>query len=684
MRVQVRGVVSRGIYSISGSSALIIFGCGSQPYFGFWNYIYSNASTVCLPLVETSAKKLMAAFEHATMPETDVEENRTLLRKADGMKHPLHILVTNQTPMPYAKPPLSCKVKKSASTPDAFFETPATVAVTPEDFDSLGSVHKQFCITEKNLDASSTEAASSKSSVESDTFRFGREPSPQQRGRALFSLEVVDDLDDDSEAEIEILNIGRGLRRAYSDLGCPLHHTLSLHINSAGPPVPKAHCGCQYEDSRRMIRSRRPSNHQVETFPSSCDHSAALHFHDCPIPVVVKLRDDEQQAYILGNDCSTYVTEQDGTQGPIRRRRRRRSDSSWLRLSRRLATTKHMVWLLSLVGLTWVCVIITANHRISQGDIEQNDHISVLFRRALHDQRGFALPPPTSTLRGLTQPGNKTHHRAVNLHTLAQVHDDEQTIVKSTSKVTKQQHPSGKPRHKEATTRMDRRSRSSYNHVNNADHRRRGSGHLPHHSHALHFIEDHQQHHQNHLKPINEYVKAKPGISGTSAVTGVIYPNDLIVRIEPVFTSIDRNLYSQGLGTADESGRPRIVTLDSFSSEIVQSTHMSVQQYPADFTDSTQLYSIYDSGDERISTMEMRAPFMKDECVPMQEWQTTFNPFCNGMHELDMAGIGDNRNEDDFKLFGMNGFWRNAWRYDSTSGHTDLSERDTVVLKTLR
>ena len=77
--------------------------------------------------------------------------------------------------------------------------------------------------------------------------------------------------------------------------------------------------------------------------------------------------------------------------------------------------------------------------------------------------------------------------------------------------------------------------------------------------------------------------------------------------------------------------------------------------------------------------MELRAPYVQGECVPMKEWQTTFNPLCNGMHELDLASMGDNRMEDDFKLFGMNGFWRNAWRYDSTGGHSSLTERDTVV-----
>jgi hypothetical protein len=112
--------------------------------------------------------------------------------------------------------------------------------------------------------------------------------------------------------------------------------------------------------------------------------------------------------------------------------------------------------------------------------------------------------------------------------------------------------------------------------------------------------------------------------------------------------------------------------------------HRLVQQYPADFSDNTQLYSVLDSSDERISSsMERREPLAKGECVPMQEWQTTFHPSCNGMHELDMGNMGED-NGDDYSLFGTKGFWRNAWRLDSLGGHRDLEERDTIVLKTLK
>jgi hypothetical protein len=132
------------------------------------------------------------------------------------------------------------------------------------------------------------------------------------------------------------------------------------------------------------------------------------------------------------------------------------------------------------------------------------------------------------------------------------------------------------------------------------------------------------------------------------------------------------------------SAARRIVRLDGLPSSDVLPPNRVVELYPAEFTDNTQLYSVLDSSDERVATIEMREPYVQGECVPMQKWQTTFNPSCNGMHELDMSGMGDQRSEDDFKLFGTNGFWRNAWRYDSTGGHSILTDRDTVVLKTLK
>jgi hypothetical protein len=179
-------------------------------------------------------------------------------------------------------------------------------------------------------------------------------------------------------------------------------------------------------------------------------------------------------------------------------------------------------------------------------------------------------------------------------------------------------------------------------------------------------------------------VKANPGIIGISDIPRVALPTDLGLGSEAAFGSIDQDIYSEGIGTSVGTGSRRVVALNGATIENMKPNHRLIEQYPSDFTDNTQLYSILDSGDERIATMEMREPYEKGECVPMQEWQTTFNPSCNGMHELDMTGMGDNRNEDDFKLFGMNGFWRNAWRYDSTGGHSSLTDRDTVVVKTLK
>jgi hypothetical protein len=67
----------------------------------------------------------------------------------------------------------------------------------------------------------------------------------------------------------------------------------------------------------------------------------------------------------------------------------------------------------------------------------------------------------------------------------------------------------------------------------------------------------------------------------------------------------------------------------------------------------------------------------------MQDWQTTFHPSCNVVHELGLADIGD-ENGDDALLFGTNGYWRNAWKVDLLGGRNHLKDRDTIVLKTLK
>jgi hypothetical protein len=109
-----------------------------------------------------------------------------------------------------------------------------------------------------------------------------------------------------------------------------------------------------------------------------------------------------------------------------------------------------------------------------------------------------------------------------------------------------------------------------------------------------------------------------------------------------------------------------------------------LQLYPPDFTDPTQLYGVLDSGDERVKMMERRPPLVQGECVPMQEWQTTFHPSCNQLHEsIDLARVGatPQHSGSELDLFGTKGYWRNAWKVDTFGPR---QKTDTVVLKTLK
>jgi len=195
-----------------------------------------------------------------------------------------------------------------------------------------------------------------------------------------------------------------------------------------------------------------------------------------------------------------------------------------------------------------------------------------------------------------------------------------------------------------------------------------------------------QHKHSKNEVPPREFVRLKPAPVGIAQVPAVALPPplDLGSQLELLESSVDLLYSNVGREASLGSANARVVVLDG-STDWQPPQHREIELYPADFTDNTQLYSVLDSDDPKVgSTMEMREPYETDECKPMQEWQTTFNPSCNEMHELDMAGMGDRRLEDDIKLFGMNGFWRNAWRYDSIGGHGAADERDTVVLKTLR
>ncbi len=97
--------------------------------------------------------------------------------------------------------------------------------------------------------------------------------------------------------------------------------------------------------------------------------------------------------------------------------------------------------------------------------------------------------------------------------------------------------------------------------------------------------------------------------------------------------------------------------------------------YPTVFSDNTQLYGIRDSDDPALVNMEPLVDDESSECVPMADWQSTYYPLCNGMHELDIVNL------ESAKLVGKKGYWRNAWRIDLMGG--DFSEEmETLILKT--
>jgi hypothetical protein len=168
----------------------------------------------------------------------------------------------------------------------------------------------------------------------------------------------------------------------------------------------------------------------------------------------------------------------------------------------------------------------------------------------------------------------------------------------------------------------------------------------------------------------------------TRLIPAVVFPRKKLDS-KPRFESQDRRLYRKPTHERKADGAAkRVVFLDDSISH-GPPPRRKVSLYPADFTDNTQLYSTLDSDDERVKSMELREPYEQGDCVPMQDWQTTFHPSCNVVHEIGLADIGD-ANGDDAFLFGTKGYWRNAWKVDLLGGRNHLKERDTIVLKTLK
>jgi hypothetical protein len=150
-------------------------------------------------------------------------------------------------------------------------------------------------------------------------------------------------------------------------------------------------------------------------------------------------------------------------------------------------------------------------------------------------------------------------------------------------------------------------------------------------------------------------------------------PPIINLRVEP-FEAQDRLMYRAK--KAKKSAATRRVFY--FAKKETPASSRTLREYPSDFTDNTQFYGVYDSDDERLSHMEIRHPLDDGECVPMKDWQTTYYPSCNVMHELGMEHMGESK-KPNFSLFGTKGYWRNAWKVNG-----GLKGLETIVLKTLK
>lgn len=230
-----------------------------------------------------------------------------------------------------------------------------------------------------------------------------------------------------------------------------------------------------------------------------------------------------------------------------------------------------------------------------------------------------------------------------------------------------------------------------YNSANHPDHHSKHGGDLDHNS-AFVLPHPHRstktKHHHGHKNKEPSSIKAEIA-KHYDDETEFIHTgnNPFRVQLPPPLAKLpsktwdwqDANLYSQHRS----SETIRVFALDpttAIGSSSMPARPHKLRLYPADFTDNTQLYSVLESTDERLGHMEIRDPYTQGECVPMQDWQTTFHPLCNGMHEVAMDALGDETNGNDINLFGTKGFWRYAWKLDVDN----LDERDTVVLKTLK
>jgi len=192
-------------------------------------------------------------------------------------------------------------------------------------------------------------------------------------------------------------------------------------------------------------------------------------------------------------------------------------------------------------------------------------------------------------------------------------------------------------------------------------------------------------------KPTKDVSSAAPTVA--SATAAVAAASDQSTkdkkRKRRGFPKLDSEFYaSKNRHPIMHGGYPRLLNVNH---KVVDEPPPSrdLELYPAEFSDNTQFYPVVDSADDpRAERMEMRKPYEDEECAPMADWQITYNPSCNGMHELNVEDGYDEREGKDLLLFGTKGFWRNAWKLDlpdhNATATAPAGSAETFVLKTLK
>lgn len=143
---------------------------------------------------------------------------------------------------------------------------------------------------------------------------------------------------------------------------------------------------------------------------------------------------------------------------------------------------------------------------------------------------------------------------------------------------------------------------------------------------------------------------------------------------------------SFGFMVEKHQSHPRIVFFDGEAWSRSSSSYSTVSNrndvnLTLNAGDETRLYSVMDSAD--AVHMEKRIwpeHEFDSKCKPMADWQSSMFPVCNDVHAQGL--LVDNIVDDRFSLLSSKGFWRHAWKYNSTD--VGRTTNTTTVWRTFK